>query len=468
MPTSGHFEAISKQVDLLWACGQTDEARSILMKARQEAAEAGDEVFSRYFTGELACLARDFTTALQEEMQAANLAPGNPRMSSSVAMIYSFMRKYQDALEWSTKAYAIGRNNADALSAYAYALNNVGQSSKAIPYGRKAVKLDPDNPFSHYALGLVLMSVDRHEEATRSFREVIRLHPSYQMAQEHEAVTLGLSGKKAQALAKIKKLLVQKPQDSWLTSWLFRFEDDVRKLNELAAKSESEQKERRLKLDAWRSLSARTAHRIGNQVFGAKGAIHELKALATPEINEQIRDIEACHLQIQRICEEFRQFSTSQRPVFKLIDVNLLVQEALRRIQPISSQLTITPPDVAMVPECKWDQNQIGQALSELLENAVRHTPPGGRISVAVEPFTKGRKAWVRITVENTGEGVPTPNKKRIFDPFFTTRPGGTGLGLAIVEHTMATHQGTIIESGVPKEYARFVIEIPADPVKDM
>jgi signal transduction histidine kinase len=465
MPTDGHFEEFSKKADLFGGCRREDEARSLLLKGRQEATEVGNGAFQHYFSGELAYLSKDFTTAIQEELQAANLAPSNQHILSSVAIVYCMLGKYKDAVEWSTRSLALDKDNTYALRSHSYSLLRSRRLPLSISFARKAVELDPNDPSCHRTLGMALLQAGEYREALRSVRKAIRIRPSFVAAKELEAIVLGLSGKKALAVTKLRKLLAQAPQAENLKPWLFRFEDDVRAL-EMDAKRSGEQRERLLKLDAWRSLSARTAHRIGNQVFAAKGAIHELRSLATPTIEEQIRDIEASHVQIQRICDEFRQFSTDQKPVFKTTDVNLLVQEALRRIQSASSQLTISPPAVALVPECKWDQNQIIQALSELLENAVHHTPPGGRISVGVEPIGKGRQSWVRISIENTGEGVPASIKKRIFDPFFTTRPGGTGLGLAIVEHTIANHKGTIIENGVPDECARFVIEIPAEPFK--
>ncbi|KFF43368.1 ATPase [Pseudomonas sp. BRG-100] len=106
------------------------------------------------------------------------------------------------------------------------------------------------------------------------------------------------------------------------------------------------------------------------------------------------------------------------------------------------------------------DRGMLRRALSNLLDNALRFTPPGGEVRVRIE-------SGVTLTVENTGEGIPAQLLPRLFDRFYradpSRRPGSSehaGLGLAITQSIMRAHGGRIYcESQAG--WTRFVIELP-------
>jgi signal transduction histidine kinase/HAMP domain-containing protein len=90
------------------------------------------------------------------------------------------------------------------------------------------------------------------------------------------------------------------------------------------------------------------------------------------------------------------------------------------------------------------DTTRIAHVFSNLLSNALKHTPPGGRITLTAEPG----EAWVRFRVSDTGAGIPAAFLSRVFEPFFRV-PGrrnesGAGLGLAIVKEIVEAHGGTV------------------------
>ena len=106
------------------------------------------------------------------------------------------------------------------------------------------------------------------------------------------------------------------------------------------------------------------------------------------------------------------------------------------------------------------DRGMLRRALSNLLDNALRFTPAGGEVRVQMED-------GVRLTVENTGEGIPAPLLPRLFDRFYRADPSRhegssehAGLGLAITQSIVRAHGGRIFcESGA--NWTRFVIELP-------
>ena len=111
----------------------------------------------------------------------------------------------------------------------------------------------------------------------------------------------------------------------------------------------------------------------------------------------------------------------------------------------------------------RMDSTRIAQALGNLLDNAVRHTPEGGVVLVLVEAVGES----VRVSVEDTGEGVPEEELGQIFDRFYrvdqsrSRATGGTGLGLTIARQLVEAHGGSIWAEGRSEGGSRFVFEVP-------
>jgi two-component system heavy metal sensor histidine kinase CusS len=97
--------------------------------------------------------------------------------------------------------------------------------------------------------------------------------------------------------------------------------------------------------------------------------------------------------------------------------------------------------------EIVGDPLMVRRALSNLIANAVGHTPAGGRIDVRIE---KADAAMVRLAVENTGETIAPQHLPRLFDRFYRVDPSrhrasdGAGLGLAITQSIAEAHGGTV------------------------
>ncbi|OGD17665.1 MAG: hypothetical protein A2V76_03485 [Candidatus Aminicenantes bacterium RBG_16_63_14] len=98
----------------------------------------------------------------------------------------------------------------------------------------------------------------------------------------------------------------------------------------------------------------------------------------------------------------------------------------------------------ADLPDVWVDKTRISHVFGNLLSNAFKHTPPGGRVAVSAS----AGEAWVRFQISDTGEGIPTPFLTRLFEPFFRV-PGrinetGAGLGLAIAKEIVEAHGGSV------------------------
>ncbi|CAN5484540.1 hypothetical protein BH10ACT3_BH10ACT3_18120 [soil metagenome] len=104
------------------------------------------------------------------------------------------------------------------------------------------------------------------------------------------------------------------------------------------------------------------------------------------------------------------------------------------------------------------DRTQLDQLVMNLLDNAVRHSPPGGRVEVALDR----RRVTVRLNVSDQGPGVPHADTEAIFEPFRSGgMAGSNGVGLAICRAITQAHNGTIHVQDNPGGGAVFVVELP-------
>ena len=111
------------------------------------------------------------------------------------------------------------------------------------------------------------------------------------------------------------------------------------------------------------------------------------------------------------------------------------------------------PPDL---PYVMAETGKLDQILTNLLENALRFTPEGGRVDVSA---STGRR-WVKLTVSDTGIGIPSEHLPHVFERFYkvdrSRRDGGAGLGLAIAKHLVQAHGGDISVSSTEGQGSSF------------
>ncbi|BBL80084.1 hypothetical protein RxyAA322_19380 [Rubrobacter xylanophilus] len=111
----------------------------------------------------------------------------------------------------------------------------------------------------------------------------------------------------------------------------------------------------------------------------------------------------------------------------------------------------------------RGNETQLASMLTNLVDNAVKYTPPGGRVEV-----TGGSEnGEVFIQVSDTGIGIPPEKLPRIFERFYrvdkarSKATGGTGLGLSIVKHVVENHGGRVTVESTPGEGSTFTVHLP-------
>lgn len=210
---------------------------------------------------------------------------------------------------------------------------------------------------------------------------------------------------------------------------------------------------------AWSDVARRIAHEIKNPLTPIQLAAERLQrrygkqidpadttfARLTETIVRQVGDL-------RRMVDEFSSFARMPKPVFRKESLTDIARQGLFLHEVAHPEIAFTLNTDDDMPAFVCDRRQIGQALTNVIKNAVEaiearqgNVPPG-RIDMAI---ARADDRFVRIDLTDNGVGLPV-DRDRIVEPYMTTRSRGTGLGLAIVKKIVEEHFGTIAFSDAP------------------
>jgi two-component system sensor histidine kinase BaeS len=128
-------------------------------------------------------------------------------------------------------------------------------------------------------------------------------------------------------------------------------------------------------------------------------------------------------------------------------------------------ELQVDLPEKQDDLEITADPDRLAQVLANLVSNALRYTPTGGKITLSARPIDGG----VRLQVSDTGAGIPPEDLPYIFDRFWRadrsrhrTAGTGSGLGLAIARQIVRAHGGSIVAQSSPGQGTTFILDLPS------
>lgn len=203
------------------------------------------------------------------------------------------------------------------------------------------------------------------------------------------------------------------------------------------------------------------AHELKNPLNFVVANLDTLKEKASPELQPVVADVEEGAERMRLILDDFRYFLEPGRKSEESVDLNDVVVRAVALVKPRCGDKVVLNLVLGSIPRLKGRRGELGQAVLNLLANAVDAVLENGEGEVAVT--TEARGGEVHLTVKDNGPGMSPEMLKRIFDPFFTSKPQGQGmgLGLALTERIVREHGGKIeVRSGVGKG-SEFLVNVP-------
>jgi two-component system, NtrC family, sensor kinase len=221
------------------------------------------------------------------------------------------------------------------------------------------------------------------------------------------------------------------------------------------------------KMAALGQLSAGIAHEIRNPMTSIKIFIQSLEKEIDLDENQK-EDFRIVMREIDRINEYITRLLNFARPddlQLQPVNIGTLVRETANllaaKLKNGAIRLDISIP--GDLPPVMGDPKQLSQAILNLMLNAAAAMPTGGILTIlsTIEADPELRQPSLRLTLQDTGRGIPKEDLPCLFDPFFTTTPGGTGLGLSIVYSIIRKHNGRIEVASEPGKGASFILSLP-------
>ncbi|HYX23840.1 MAG TPA: ATP-binding protein [Thermoanaerobaculia bacterium] len=219
-------------------------------------------------------------------------------------------------------------------------------------------------------------------------------------------------------------------------------------------------------MSAMGALVAGVAHEVRNPLFGISATLDAFEARFKRR-TEYRRYLDVLKERVGRLNELMQHLLDYGKPArLDLAPVvpRVVMGAAVVACAPLAAragvELVLDAP--ADLPAPRLDRNRAVQIFQNLLENAIQHSPPGGRVLFRAGPAAEGTA--LRFTVEDGGPGFRPEDLDRAFEPFFTRRRGGTGLGLSIVQRIAEQHGGEVAVANRPEGGAVMTVTLPLAP----
>jgi two-component system, NtrC family, sensor kinase len=225
------------------------------------------------------------------------------------------------------------------------------------------------------------------------------------------------------------------------------------------------------KLASLGRLTADVAHEIRNPLTAVGGFAHRLHKIVEGEKQKEYADVIITEVdRLERILKDVLTFSRDarfhleRRPLEEAVHEVVKVYEGLCREQSIEVDVRIAEN----LPPVLIDKDQVKQALTNLVANAMDVMQKGGTLTISVGREKFNDVTYVFLTVSDTGPGIPEEKLPLIFEPFFSTKEiHGTGLGLSITRKIIEEHGGFIKAESVEGKGATIGLYFPFQEEED-
>jgi two-component system phosphate regulon sensor histidine kinase PhoR len=227
-----------------------------------------------------------------------------------------------------------------------------------------------------------------------------------------------------------------------------------------------------------RDFVANVSHELRTPLTAIRGYAETLAdgALSDPVAGARFVRVIVSHAErLQRLLDDILDLSRLEADGFAVQPASCrmgdLLEAAIATVTPVATQKAlqlVVESDSEQLVMC--DPRLIGQALTNLLDNAAKYTPEGGRVSLRTRHEAAADEGGGRVVVEvsDTGIGIPSADLNRVFERFYrvdkgrSRAMGGTGLGLAIVRHIVEAHGQRVWASSTLGEGSAFYFTLAA------
>lgn len=232
--------------------------------------------------------------------------------------------------------------------------------------------------------------------------------------------------------------------------------------NRMAERLEAEERVRR-------EFFADAAHELRHPLAVLQGRLEAIQDGVAPLDMEQVMRLQDLTLFLARLVDDLRDLSLAAVGKLKLapetLNIHHLIQGVREAMEPVAQDrgIQLVAHPLPEFPPVQGDPGRLRQVLINLVANALRHTPAGGRVEIS------GRLAGhgVLLEVTDTGEGISPDDLPHVFDRFYradrsrSRESGGSGLGLAIARSIVELHGGTITAESELGKGSTFRMALP-------
>lgn len=216
-----------------------------------------------------------------------------------------------------------------------------------------------------------------------------------------------------------------------------------------------------------REFAADASHELRTPLTVVRASVEDLRRHAqrpVAEVGDALTDIEAEVEHLTTLVDDLLLLARSDSGAVELqrepLDLAELTGEGLQRLRALADARGVTLRLDAAPARVHGDPERLRQLVTILVHNAIRHTPPGGTVTVRLS-----QAGSPLLAVEDTGPGIRDEDLPHVFDRFWRAADapaGGTGLGLSIASWIVERHGGSISAANRREGGARFVVQLPA------
>jgi PAS domain S-box-containing protein len=216
------------------------------------------------------------------------------------------------------------------------------------------------------------------------------------------------------------------------------------------------------------ALVAGVAHEVRNPLFGISSTLDAFEARAGRG-GDYERYLATLRGEVDRLGTLMNDLLEYARPATLALApaaFDEITAIALRSCEAVARRFRVHVENrvPAGLPLVSVDRRRMVQVLHNVLDNAIRHSPPGATVFVDAASVTRPDGTFLRCAVRDAGGGFDDADLPRLFEPFFTKRAGGTGLGLSIVQRIVEQHGGYVAAENHPDGGAVVAIALRIQP----